>query len=109
MDLQSICPLRFVARFEMDRLQVRGTAVMGSVSAMVNRRATPARLMTLEEVHGGPEMAKRACCELDKHFNIFQYIYIYLYNILRYPVISYDLLYYWGCFCVFTMGYSDKF
>ena len=30
--------------------QVRGTAVMGSVSAMVNRRATPARLMTLEEV-----------------------------------------------------------
>ena len=29
--------------------QVRGTAVMGSVSAMVNRRATPARLMTPEE------------------------------------------------------------
>ena len=32
-----------------DPRQVRGTAVMGSVSAMVNRRATPARLMTLEE------------------------------------------------------------
>eukprot|EP00435_Cladocopium_sp_Y103_P047911 s1833_g14.t1 len=30
-------------------IKVRGTAVMGSVSAMVNRRATPARLMTLEE------------------------------------------------------------
>lgn len=31
------------------RREVRGTAVMGSVSAMVNRRAAPARLLTLEE------------------------------------------------------------
>ena len=37
--------------------QVVGTAVMGSVSAMVNRRATPARLMTLEEVWLGGRRA----------------------------------------------------
>eukprot|EP00913_Durusdinium_trenchii_P017616 g16556.t1 len=39
-------------------IKVLGTAVMGSVSAMVNRRATPARLMTLDEAHtemGQPE------------------------------------------------------
>eukprot|EP00490_Sorites_sp_Unknown_P029212 CAMPEP_0114654852 /NCGR_PEP_ID=MMETSP0191-20121206/10717_1 /TAXON_ID=126664 /ORGANISM="Sorites sp." /LENGTH=250 /DNA_ID=CAMNT_0001870399 /DNA_START=57 /DNA_END=804 /DNA_ORIENTATION=+ len=31
-------------------IKVRGTAVMGSVSAMVNRRANPARLLTREQV-----------------------------------------------------------